>query len=264
MEKEHIKSELKSLTRAEEKFINRNITVKESKLQEKIGKYVPEKLEKTLNTAFYKAFSIVFENGTDFIEKTYNKEKHEQDFKVNEYSADLRKNKSSLKKFGRVALESKTVNMAISAAEGVGMGMLGMGIPDIPIFISVLLKSIYEIALHFGFGYETEEERMFILKIIETALCHEDDLVQGDIEINDWINLDGQLSFFESMDEQMKKTSLVLSKELLYLKFVQGIPVVGVIGGVSDVVYQKKITDYALLKYKKRFLIKHMKEDVVI
>lgn len=56
----------------------------------------------------------------------------------------------------------------------------------------------------------------------------------------------------------------MLSKELLYLKFVQGIPVVGVIGGVSDVVYQKKITDYALLKYKKRFLIKHMKEDVVI
>ncbi len=264
MQKEHIKSELKSLTRAEEKFINKNITVKESKLQETISRYVPDKLENTLNKAFYKAFSIVFENGTDFIEKTYNKEKYEQDFKVNEYSADLRNNKSSLKKFDRVALGSKTINMAISAAEGVGMGILGLGIPDIPIFISVILKSIYEIALHFGYSYETEKERIFILQIIETALCHEDNLVQGDIEINDWINSDEKLSFFTSMDEQMKKTSLVLSKELLYLKFVQGIPVAGVIGGVSDIVYQKKITDYALLKYKRRFLIKHMKEDVII
>ena len=163
-----------------------------------------------------------------------------------------------------MALGSKTINMAISAAEGVGMGILGLGIPDIPIFISVILKSIYEIALHFGYSYETEKERIFILQIIETALCHEDNLVQGDIEINDWINSDEKLSFFTSMDEQMKKTSLVLSKELLYLKFVQGIPVAGVIGGVSDIVYQKKITDYALLKYKRRFLIKHMKEDVII
>lgn len=264
MDKEQIKSELKNLTKAEEKFISKNISVKESKLQEKISKYVPATLEKTLNTAFYKAFGMIFEKGTSFIEKTYNKEKHEQDFKVNEYSADLRNNKSSLKKFGRVAFGSKTVNMAISAVEGVGMGVFGIGIPDIPVFLSVILKSIYETALHFGFEYETEEERMFILKLIEISLCHEDDLIHGDMEINDWINSDGRVPFLESVDEQIKKTSLVLSEELLYLKFIQGIPVAGVIGGVSDVVYQKKITDYALLKYKKRFLIKHLDEDVVI
>ena len=40
----------------------------------------------------------------------------------------------------------------------------------------------------------------------------------------------------------------------LYLKFVQGIPVVGVVGGLSDMVYQKKISDYAAIKYKRRFL----------
>lgn len=264
MNKEQIKIELKNLTKAEEKFISKNIAVKESKLQEKIEKYVPETLEKTLNTAFYKAFGIIFEKGTSFIEKTYNKEKHEQDFKVNEYSADLRNNKGSLKKFGRVALLNKTLNTTISAVEGVGMGMFGMGIPDIPVFLSVILKSIYETALHFGFGYETEEERMFVLKIIETSLCHEDDLIHGDMEINSWISSDGKELFSKSIDEQIKKTSLVLSEELLYLKFIQGIPVAGVIGGVSDVVYQKKITDYALLKYKRRFLIKHLDEDVII
>ncbi len=264
MNQKQIKNEFKELVREEEKFINRNIVVKKNKWQEKISKYVPDTLDKTLNTAFCKAFGLVFEKGTGFIEKTYNKEKREQDFKVNEYSADLRNNKSSIKKFGRLAFGSKVLNMAISTAEGVGMGVFGMGIPDIPVFLSVILKSIYETALHFGFGYETEQEQMFILKIIETALCHEDELVDGDMEINDWIKSEGKIPFLTDKKTQIEKTSDLLSQELLYLKFIQGIPVAGVVGGISDVIYQKKITDYAVLKYKRRFLAKHMEEDVVI
>ena len=264
MNQKQIKNEFKELVREEEKFINRNIVVKENKWQEKISKYVPDTLDKTLNTAFCKAFGLVFEKGTGFIEKTYNKEKREQDFKVNEYSADLRNNKSSIKKFGRLAFGSKVLNMAISTAEGVGMGVFGMGIPDIPVFLSEILKSIYETALHFGFGNETEQEQMFILKIIETALCHEDELVDGDMEINDWIKSEGKIPFLTDKKTQIEKTSDLLSQELLYLKFIQGIPVAGVVGGISDVIYQKKITDYAVLKYKRRFLAKHMEEDVVI
>ena len=37
--------------------------------------------------------------------------------------------------------------------------------------------------------------------------------------------------------EQIKETSAVLSGELLYMKFLQGIPVAGVIGGAYDSVY---------------------------
>lgn len=45
----------------------------------------------------------------------------------------------------------------------------------------------------------------------------------------------------------------LLSKELLYMKFLQGIPVVGVAGGAFDVKYMKEITAYAELKYRKRY-----------
>lgn len=264
MNQEYIKKEFKKLKKEEEKFINRNITVKENKWQEKLGSYIPDKLDKTLDNAFSKAFELVFEKGTVIIEKTYDKEKRKQDFKVNEYSADLRNNKSSIKKFGRLAFGSKTLNMAVSAVEGIGMGFAGMGIPDIPLFLSVILKSVYETALHYGFGYETEEEQVFILKIIETALCHGEELVQGDIEINEWISSNGNIPFTNNKEGQIKRTSLILSEELLYLKFIQGIPIAGIAGGVSDVIYQKKITDYAILKYKRRFLIKHLEEDVVL
>ena len=64
----------------------------------------------------------------------------------------------------------------------------------------------------------------------------------------------------EGYDEkiQIERAAEGLSKELLYMKFLQGIPVVGAVGGIYDAVYMKRITEYANLKYKKRFLMKKM------
>ncbi|MBR5792238.1 MAG: EcsC family protein, partial [Ruminiclostridium sp.] len=55
-------------------------------------------------------------------------------------------------------------------------------------------------------------------------------------------------------DNQIRQTAGALSKELLYMKFLQGIPLVGAVGGVYDVVYMKNITEYAKIKYQRRFL----------
>ena len=51
----------------------------------------------------------------------------------------------------------------------------------------------------------------------------------------------------------IQKTAALLSKELLYMKFLQGFPVVGAVGGAYDVIYMKQITEYSNLKYKHRF-----------
>ena len=45
-----------------------------------------------------------------------------------------------------------------------------------------------------------------------------------------------------------------MSGELLYMKFLQGIPIVGAVGGAYDFVYMKQINEYAKIKYHKRFL----------
>lgn len=254
MNQKQIEKEWKRLIKLEEKFINHNVEKKEKEWQNKLEKFVPEKLSGTLNTAFYKAFELIFEKGTGVIEKTYNKEKREQDYKINEYAAELKNNRKMMKVFGKQAKASQNLNMAISAAEGIGMGAVGAGLPDIPVFLGVLLKSIYETALIYGFTYDTEQEQIFILKMIETALAHENELLESNAELNKWIETP---HLFEiSKTEQIKRTSDALANEMLYLKFVQGIPIVGIAGGLSDVVYQKKITDYAQMKYKRRFLIR--------
>lgn len=307
MKRKHIDREWEQLQKAEQNFLDRNIVPKTSGWQEKVAKFVPQKLENTLNGAFYKAFELIFNKGTGVIEKTYQKEKKQQNYKINEFAAEVRGSRRALRAFGREANASRTFNMAISTAEGVGMGLIGMGLPDIPVFLGVLLKSIYEIALSYGFSYDTEEEQIFILKLIETALSHEGELAERNMELNLWMRenavgkgetieaaadveeptaavdeeepvaeeKNGQAAegagvpqtpayrrrFDIARSEQIRRTSDVLAEELLYLKFVQGLPIVGIVGGLSDMVYQKKISDYAALKYKRRFLEMLRKSD---
>lgn len=256
MNQRQLKREWNALIHSEKAFLEKAFQAREAGWQKKVEKYVPDKLEDTLDKTFYKAFELIFERGTDIIEKTYDREKKEQDYKIDEYAANLKNNAKSVKVFGRKAFGSRAFNAVISAVEGIGMGVLGMGLPDIPLFLSVILKSIYELALTYGFSYDTEDEQLFILKLIEVSMLHGEELMQGNASVDEWI-VSG-IEFPNGKKEQMERASRVLAKELLYLKFVQGVPVVGILGGVSDVVYQKKIADYAAIKYKKRFLNKEL------
>ena len=142
--------------------------------------------------------------------------------------------------------------MALSGASGIGMGLLGVGIPDIPVFTAMILRTVYEIALSYGFHYDTEEEQYLILLLIQGAVSHGAAMDQVNGEVNRFLR-ENSLPLQYDKDDQIRKTAGALSKELLYMKFLQGTPIVGVIGGVYDVIYMKKITEYAELKYRRRF-----------
>ena len=247
-----LEKEWAALMKSEARFLNRQKEKKQSLLNEKLEHVVPEKLRSTLNAAFIKAFEVVFDKGTGLIEKTYQKEKKEYRQKINTYAAGLKETRKNLKAFSKQAGASKTKNLVVSGVEGIGTGIFGVGIPDIPLFTGVILKSLYEIALSYGYRYDTEEEEIFLLKVIETSLSHGEELLDGDAQINRWIE-NGE-AFPVGKKEAVRETAGLLAEEHLYMKFVQGLPVVGVVGGLSDCVYLKKITDYGELKYRRRFL----------
>ena len=246
-----------ALEKKEARYLMRRREEKTSSaLQQKLEEKIPEKLEETLNTAFIKAFDLVFEKGTGLIEKTYNKDQQKTDYQVREYAAGLKESRKTVKAFGRQSQGTRMKNLMISGVEGVGLGLLGIGLPDIPLFTAVILKSVYEIALSYGFEYKSEKEQWFILKMIETALKKGEELERNNSLLNAWIDQNGIGETVKGRKEQSKETAAALAEALLYMKFLQGIPVVGVAGGAADTVYLKKITDYAELKYKRRFLRK--------
>ena len=239
----------------EQKYLEKQAVKKESLLNQKLEEKVPEKLQQTLDSAFAKAFHLIFEKGTAVIEKTYRKEEIEKQYKINEFANQIRQNKKSLRTFSKKAKGSGAKNLVMSGAAGIGMGILGVGLPDIPVFTGMILKSIYEIAMHYGYSYETEEEQYFILSLIQGAVSHGRQMLDIDQNINYYID-SNEWRKPQTKEEMIQRTAGCLSKELLYMKFLQGIPVVGAVGGAYDVVYLKQITEYANLKYERRFLKK--------
>ncbi len=256
--KSPFEEEWENLCKHEQRMKEKHQLQRETRLNQILKEKVPHKLQQTLDVAFEKSFSLVFEKGTSVIEKTYNKSKIESEHKIDRYADSIYHNKKSLKSISKKATKGEAVNVALSGASGIGMGFLGIGIPDIPVFTGVMLKSIYEIALRYGFSYETAEERFFILMLIEGAVSYGEKFEEIDGDIDTFIE-NKELPSNISTSEQISNTSRGLSKELLYMKFLQGIPVVGSIGGAYDIAYIKTISEYAQVKYKKRFLLNYKK-----
>lgn len=248
-----LQKEWRKLEEQERRCLRSHSKKRENILNQKLEDKVPSGLQNMLDTAFAKAFTLIFEKGTGVIEKTYQKEKLEQDYQVREYAAEVRQDAKSLRSFSKKSKGAGTKNLLLSGVSGVGMGVLGIGLPDIPVFTGMILKSIYETALHYGCRYDTKEERYFILLLIQGALSYGEPSEETDQKINVFIG-NGICPEDYNEEDQIKKTAGILSKELLYMKFLQGIPVVGVVGGIYDAVYMKQITAYADLKYRRRFL----------
>ena len=247
--------EWEKFVKKENKYLEKQRNKKESFINQKLEEKVPEKLQGTLDAAFAKAFHLIFEKGTTVIEKTYRKEEIEKQYQINEFTNQVRQDKKSLRSFSKNARGSGTKNLVMSGAAGIGMGILGVGLPDIPVFVAMILKSIYEIAMHYGYSYENEKEQYFILLLIQGAVSHGEEMFAIDHKINQYIAL-AAWEEVKTKEEMIQMTARGLSKELLYMKFLQGIPVVGAVGGAYDVVYLKQITEYANLKYERRFLEK--------
>lgn len=252
-----LEKEWRKMEKEEVKYLQKQMKTNDSKINIFLEDKIPASLQDTLDTAFFKAFNLVFEKGTALIEKTYNKEAMEQEFQINEFTAHIKGNRKSLKKFSKKANNSTKFNTLLSGVSGVGLGVLGVGIPDIALFTSFMLKNIYEIALHYGFDYESEEEKHFILLLIEAALSNGSDVQILNKQVNHFIETN---QFIENctLEYRVIQSSKCLSKELLYMKFIQGIPVIGAIGGIYDFIYMNKIAKYAQLKYKRRFYQKHI------
>lgn len=248
-----------ALEKKEAKYREKRQQGPTSVLITKLDRFVPEKLGNTLDSAFSKAFALVFEKGTSVIEKTYNKKQKQANYKVDAYATEVKADRKSVKQFTKRAKSTKTANIMLSGVEGIGLGLVGAGLPDIPLFVAMVLKSVYEVALSYGYEYESDGEKLFILKIIETAMYDDEEFIENDQVLDELIELivsngDSLEGYEMSKEDQIEKTAKALSKEMLYTKFLQGQMIVGIAGGVFNPIYINRITDYAVLKYRRRFL----------
>ena len=217
---------------------------------------VPEKVRVNLEKAFCKAFSVVFQHGNTLIEKTYDKEELQKDHEIQAYAVELKGNRRELRRMRKAAGAADLRNMVLATVEGAGLGLLGIGLPDIVIFIGMLMKGVYEAALHYGFDYDSPQERLFILKMMEASLSRGEERIRADREVDAMCAAIPEPEEAKSLlKAQMDRTAEVFAMDMLLLKFIQGLPVVGLLGGAGNPVYYRRIMKYVQIKYHKRYLL---------
>lgn len=251
-----LKKELSRIEKKEEKLRKAAFGNKSSSWKAQIENHLPEKVYAGIESAFCKAFSLIFEQGRGLIEKSYNKDDLSADFSIRDYAVSVKGGRREVRNMAKNANKSGMINMAVTTVEGIGLGALGIGLPDIVLFISVLLKGVYETALGYGFGYESREDRYLILKMISVPLKYNEDWAYSDMELERLLaDGVGQISD-DDLSAQINQTAALFALDMLVLKFVQGIPVIGLFAGAANPVYYKKIMDYVRLKYQKYYYLR--------
>lgn len=251
-----IDKNLRKLRKQEEKLLQQSGSTFIKPFTDKMEDKIPDGLYNKLQQAFYMGFKLIFEKGNGIIEKTYDRDQLLLEHAVYDASFEKLDKKKSLKGLNKLADKGNLKNMGITAVEGTGLGILGIGLPDIPVFIGVVLKNVYEIALSYGYDYREEQEQYFILKLLEAALATEERKAECNAEVDKLITFflsDTPLGY--DIDLQMRNTAVSFATDMVCIKFLQGLPVVGAIGGPANVWYCKRISDYAKLKYRKRYLL---------
>lgn len=250
-----LNKEFMSIQRKEDRLMAAALRARRPGWKQALEKKVPEKVYAGLNSAFAKGFSLVFQHGRKIIEKTYKKDSIAQTHTAISDGFQNSGKRKELKQLHKSAGKANTVNIAMTTAEGIGLGALGIGMPDIVLFLSTVLRGIYETALHYGFDYESRFEQMLILKMMSASLSTGEDWFRRNKEINDWILKGGREITEEEFQLQIRDTAAVFAVDMLLLKFIQGLPVVGLLGGAANPVYYQKIMQFVQLKYKRRYLI---------
>ncbi len=251
-----LNKELKVVFKQEMKMSEAAQKAKPAAWKSELEKRIPEKVYTGLESAFCKGFALVFDQGRVIIEKGYKKEDIQADHAIRDFAVQLKGGRKELKKMHKSAKQSDFMNLAVTTVEGIGLGALGIGMPDIVLFLGNLLKGIYETALNYGFNYETRQEQLLILKMMQTALSKGEDWVQRNSEVDQMLTEEPISIAEEIFRQQMQDTASVFAMDMMLLKFIQGLPLVGMIGGAANPVYYSKVMKYVQLKYRKRYLLK--------
>lgn len=221
-----------------------------------LEKHIPDNVYSSLESVFCKGFGIVFAQGRIVIEAGYNKRDLQEEYAVRDFAVHLTGGRKEMKHLHKGASTSNQRNLAVTTLEGIGFGALGVGMPDIVTFLATLLKGVYETALSYGFDYASRQEQMFILKMLQTALTSGSEWDRRNAAVNQMMLAETSEPAEAAFQQQLQETAAAFAMDMLVMKFIQGMPVVGILGGAANPVYYSKIMKYVQLMYQKRYLLK--------
>ena len=216
---------------------------------------IPDSVREKLEWTFCKAFSAVFEYGDWAIDKTIDTKRQKRRFDARESRFMVEGSSAALGSFERSGMASDGINMLLTTVEGVGLGLLGIGMPDIVLFVAMLLRGIREAAAQYGRDTESMDNEVLILFMLEAAMLSGWDWVERDALVERMLEDPSLIPKRpEAAEAQLQRTAAAFATDLLVLKFIQGLPIVGFVGGLANPYYYHKVLRYARLKFERAYV----------
>lgn len=264
-----INYELRDCQKREEKLLfsdpmwKKAVSKTTGSVREKLEEKIPEKLEETLNTAFTTAFKLVFQEGKALIKKTYDKEKLKSEYVEKRVQVQTKGDRSVLKRLRQPSEKRYVKSLGIATTEGVGLGLLGIGLPDIPILIGNMIRTCIVSAQAHGLDTDRQDEQIYILRLIRLLAMPVEERANVNMELDTLgEKIDAGLASSLDLEKEMQMTSERLAMTMLFSRFVMGLPIVGVAGGLYNPMIVSQLHQLAEIKYEKR-LLKRCKTDLV-
>lgn len=206
------------------------------RMQTKVNSYIPEKVHKAITTAIKQMIRGVL-------------------FGAN-YTTSERPATGSLMEVEEAVLRRINHYKHAAAAEGgiTGAGGILLGLADFPLFLSIKLKMLFDIAALYGFPARDYKERVFLLHIFQLAFSSQQHRREVFQQIENWKEQREQLpddihQFDWRNFQQEYRDYIDLAK------MAQLVPGIGaVVGFVVNYKMTSKLGEYAMNAYRLRLL----------
>jgi EcsC family protein len=210
-------------------FVNRLA----KRMQDRINRYIPEKLHKALTTTIKQMVrTVLFGSGL---------------------TTDSARKEGSLELREAVVREKINFYRKTAAIEGgvTGAGGILMGLADFPLLLGVKLKMLFDIASVYGFNAGDYKERLYLLHIFQLAFSSQEQRRKVYLRMIDW----DDKKFPEDINQFDWRTFQQEYRDYIDLaKLAQLIPVIGApVGFVVNYRLLKKLGDTAIFAYRMRW-----------
>ncbi|MGI6028298.1 MAG: EcsC family protein [Candidatus Heteroscillospira sp.] len=246
-----VRSRLRRIEAAERRALAKKPP--KSDIKARLREKVPQGVRKSLTAAFEKAFGLLFLNCGGVISMSFDREKLVREFCGQDALAEKTRSLNGMERLRRSLALGQLKNGAATAAAGAGLGFLGLGLPDIPLLTATMLKGLYELASGYGYDFDSQEEQLYILRLIRAALAAGDERAA----LSRLLDLPPERT--EDMGAEIAAASEALADALLAEKFIQGIPLIGAVGGIVNGRLYGRISRLAAMKYEKRYLMSRLR-----
>ncbi|WP_081791975.1 EcsC family protein [Caldalkalibacillus mannanilyticus] len=209
------------------------------KIQQKVDGLIPRRIHQSLAVAFEKGIKAFLQGlNLYYVDQPNKKEGHYSLHILTEEAEQIVRNYTK-----------------IASIEGAGTGFGGFiaSTIDFPALISIKLKMLQELAVHFGYSMENLEERIFLIKVLQLQFSKGECKRKTWEEIKNWEKNAVFQEWSSWEDFNWEEFYMEYKQSIELLKLFQMLPGLGaVVGAVANHSFVLELGNTAILSFQLR------------